>query len=230
MSAVNIININKEYKRGINRIHAVKSANLTIEKGSFIAIIGPSGAGKSTLLQMMGGLDTPTSGTVEFNGTDLYKLSDAKRSILRNRSIGFVFQFYNLLPEFSVMENVCMPAMISGMPGLNKQALEAKAGTLLDKLGIGGRRNHRPNELSGGEAQRASIARALINDPDLILCDEPTGNLDSGMGQQIYDIIYSINRERLMTVVVVTHHDVSKQKFDKVYYMKDGFISEHSAA
>lgn len=223
--------LTKTYYQESNRIEAVKKINLTIEKGSSIAIIGPSGAGKSTLLHMLGGLDTPTDGSVIFEGRDLYKLSDRKRTHLRNKKIGFVFQFYHLLPEFTVLENVLMPAMIGHQVTRSPcHQLRKRAEMLLGRMDLSHRLNHKPRELSGGEAQRTAIARALINEPDIMLCDEPTGNLDSNMGEQIYGVIYDISKEKNMSIVIVTHQEQQVLEFGKTYYIKDGKLSEQERA
>ena len=214
----------KTYYKGNNRIEALKNVNLSIAKGESVAIIGPSGAGKSTLLHIIGGLDTPSNGTVLFEGRDLYRQGDKERSRLRNKKIGFVFQFYNLLSEFTILENVIIPVLINRNSGLTRLETRKKAELLLSRLELKHRLNHRPRELSGGEAQRAAIARALINEPDIILCDEPTGNLDSNMGEQIYNIIFSLNNTKQMTVVVVTHQARRDDLFDRTYFIKDGAI------
>ncbi|MCK4462768.1 MAG: ABC transporter ATP-binding protein [Candidatus Omnitrophica bacterium] len=219
-------NLSKTFYQGKNKIEAVKEVNLDIEKRATIAIIGPSGAGKSTLLHMLGGLDTPTSGSVIFKERDLYKLSDREKARLRNKKIGFVFQFYHLLPEFTVLENVIMPALIGHAIRDTRYAIRKRAEMLLGRMDLSHRLNHKPRELSGGEAQRVAIARALINEPDILLCDEPTGNLDSNMGEQIYGIIYRISKEREMSLVIVTHQQHPDFGFDKTYYIKDGRLSE----
>ncbi len=223
---VEAINLSKTFYQGRNKIEAVKEVNLTIEKGTSIAIIGPSGAGKSTLLHTLGGLDTPTSGSIIFKERDLYKLSDRERARLRNKKIGFVFQFYHLLPEFTVLENVIMPALIGRAIRDTRYAIQKRAELLLGRMDLSHRLNHKPRELSGGEAQRVAIARALINEPDILICDEPTGNLDSGMGEQIYGIIYRASKERKMSLVIVTHREHPDFGFDKTYYIKDGRMRE----
>jgi len=220
--------ISKTFYQGKNIINAVRDIDLTIERGESIAIVGPSGAGKSTLLHMLGGLDSPTTGSVIFNNSDIYRLSDTKRSHIRNDKIGFVFQFYNLLPEFNILENVMMPLLINGNKKMSKVAMENKAKMLLEQVGLERRLLHRPAELSGGEAQRVAIARALINDPDIIFCDEPTGNLDSNMGAQIYDTIYKLNEKEGMSIVIVTHHKDRPDLFNKTYSIKDGVIKNES--
>lgn len=220
------VNLSKSYTRGRNVVRAVQGVDITIEKGECVAIIGPSGAGKSTLLHMMGGLDRPSSGAVLFEGKDLYRLNDGERSRLRNKRIGFVFQFYNLLSDFTVLENVIMPVLIGGGFAGNKHDMRNRAVSLLKRMELGSRLIHRPSELSGGEAQRVAIARALINEPDVILCDEPTGNLDSHMGAQIYDIIYTISKEKNMSVIIVTHREHDSFQFDRTYFIKDGLMGD----
>jgi len=217
-------NVNKTYHKGRNKIEAVRDVSISIEKGSSIAIIGPSGAGKSTLLHMLGGLDRPSKGSIHFDGDNLYKFGDRERSGLRNERIGFIFQFYNLLPDFNVLENVIMPRLISKGRIRAGNDIKNRALALLKKMDMLDRLEHRPAELSGGEAQRVAIARALINDPDILLCDEPTGNLDSAMGKEIYDILYGIGRERKMSIVIVTHHENRSFSYDKIYYMNDGQV------
>lgn len=223
-------NLSKEFCLGKSAIKAVKSVSLDIEKGSRTAITGPSGAGKSTLLHMLGGLDTPTEGSVIFSGRDIYRLGDRERSGIRNKKIGFVFQFYHLLPEFTVLENVIMPGIIRGKGSGSRVKVKQKAELLLGRMDLGHRIKHTPRELSGGEAQRVSIARALINDPDLLLCDEPTGNLDSAMGSQIYGILFEIAREKNMSMVVVTHQENNISRFDSVFHIKDGELSSKERA
>ncbi len=223
-------NLSKVFYQGKNVVEAVRRVDLNIEKETRIAIIGPSGAGKSTLLHMLGGLDTPTSGSVIFNERDLYKLNDRERARLRNKKIGFVFQFYHLLPEFTVLENVIMPALIGSRGQGSRAKVRKRAELLLGRMDLSHRLNHKPRELSGGEAQRVAIARALINEPDILLCDEPTGNLDSNMGEQIYGMIYQISKENNMSLVVVTHREHNLFEFDKTYYIKDGKMSERERA
>lgn len=221
---IRTIDLDKIYVQGKARIEAVKDVNLTIAKGQSTVIVGPSGAGKSTLLHMMGGLYRPTKGKVLFNGRDIYKMGDRERSRLRNEKIGFIFQFYNLLPEFTVLENVLLPSLMNRTRRFSKEKAKEKALALLASMGMIERIRHKPRQLSGGEAQRTAIARALVNEPDILFCDEPTGNLDSGMGEEIYGIIYSLSKENSMAIVVVTHHLQKWQSFDHKYYMHDGEI------
>lgn len=211
-------NVRKVYTYGKKEVRAVDGVSLGIRKGAATAVVGPSGAGKSTLLHLLGGLDIPTSGEVLFNGTDIYRLSDKGRAMIRNRKIGFVFQFYHLLPEFSALENVMMPGMISGIE------VRRKANDLLKLVGLADRMNHKPSELSGGESQRVAIARALINEPEILLCDEPTGNLDSKTSESIYELLFSFKSRSGMSVVIITHSERVSQITDETIRMKDGRI------
>jgi len=214
--------LGKSYKNGINPTEVLKGIDLQVAKKEFLAIQGPSGAGKSTLLHILGGLDYPSAGMVEFEGQDLYGLKENELAMFRNRKVGFVFQFYHLLPEFNVLENVILPSLIKSWWEKNKVSLYAKS--LLDKLGLSGRLNHRPNQLSGGEQQRVAIARALINKPQLLLCDEPTGNLDSESGRNILNLLKQFNKESDTTVILVTHDKDIAANADRVVYLKDGML------
>jgi len=210
-------NLHKSYDNGGKTLHVLKGISLKVIKGKVLVIVGPSGAGKSTLLHILGGLDSPVSGSVFLNGVDIYKLRDRQRAKLRNRQIGFVFQFYHLLAEFTALENVILPAAIKKAP-IAKQ----KGCQLLGKVGLEHRINHLPSQLSGGERQRVAIARALINEPAIVFCDEPTGNLDSKTGGLIYDIIWRLNKEKEQTFVIVTHEERIVKRADEVYRIKDG--------
>ena len=210
-------NLHKSYDSGGKTLHVLKGISLKVIKGKVLAIVGPSGAGKSTLLHILGGLDSSILGSVFLNGVDIYKLRDRQRAKLRNRQIGFVFQFYHLLAEFTALENVILPAAIKKVP-IAKQ----KACQLLEKVGLGHRINHLPSQLSGGERQRVAIARALINEPAIVFCDEPTGNLDSKTGGLIYDIIWRLNKEKKQTFVIVTHEERVVKRADEVCRIKDG--------
>jgi ABC-type lipoprotein export system ATPase subunit len=217
-------NIHKVYNNGKKALAVLKGVDLSIEKGAFIAIVGPSGAGKSTLLHILGGLDSPTQGRVIFEEEDLYNLNDVAISRIRNKKIGFVFQFYHLLPEFTVLENVCMPALINYELRVTSYELRENALSLLKKVGLEQRIAHFPSQLSGGEKQRAAIVRSLINQPSLLLCDEPTGNLDSRAGEEITSLLKKINLENRMTVILVTHNIELAKAADKVYHLKDGIL------
>lgn len=213
--------ISKIYGQGMNRVPAVQDVDISIEEGERILIGGPSGAGKSTLLHILGGLDVPTKGRITFKGEQLYGGFEGRRAGLRNRAFGFVFQFYHLLPELNVLENVLMPARIGG--AVRGGAARERALMLLEKTGMSGRIGHRPSQLSGGEAQRTAIARALINSPEILFCDEPTGNLDSMMRRQIHDLIMKISREENMSLLVVSHQETgSSGDYDKRLHMRDG--------
>ena len=216
--------LDKIFYQGERTVYAVKDANLHVSKGERILIHGPSGAGKSTLLHVLAGLDRPTSGSVSFCGKEVYKMSDRKRSALRNSCFGFVFQFYHLLPELNVLENVMLPAMIKG--GERGKDMKSRATSLLERVGMAERLKHRPSQLSGGESQRTAIARSLMNSTDVLFCDEPTGNLDSEMSEEIYSTIRSISEERNMSVVVVSHQAVADGFPHKKYFMKDGILEK----
>ncbi len=216
--------VNKTYRFGGGIVRAVKGADLRIGEGERVYIHGPSGAGKSTLLHVIGGLSRPTGGEVLFRGKDIYSLGDGKRSRLRNRHFGFVFQLYHLLPELSVLENVMLPAMIR--KGEPVRGMRSRAARLLEFVGMGGRLRHRPSRLSGGEAQRTAIARALVNEPDVLFCDEPTGNLDSKMSKEIYRLIRYISEKNAMSVVVVSHRKVDRDFFHSEHVMEDGVLQK----
>lgn len=216
-------NLHKSYYNGGKRLHVIKGIDLSVKKGEVLFIVGPSGAGKSTLLHLLAGLDKPDSGEIIFGGTDIYKLPDKKLSNLRNKNIGFVFQFYHLLSEFSALENVMLPTMMRR--GCDYRRLKEKARDILLKIGLSNKENNRPAELSGGEQQRVAIARALINSPDILFCDEPTGNLDSKNGQMIYELIFNLNKEKCITVLVVTHEKDYVDRAHRCLGIKDGILS-----
>jgi len=213
--------LHKVYRNGEAELHVLKGIDMTIEKGRIISIVGPSGAGKSTLLHLLGGLDVPTSGEVILKGMDLYKLDDEKRAKVRNEMLGFVFQFYHLLPEFTALENVVLPVLIKGMP---KKGASDYAKKLLQDVGLGERLNHKPSELSGGEHQRVAIARALVNEPEIVFCDEPTGNLDSKTGSEIQELLWRINREKGETLIIVTHDEKIARYADRIIHIEDGVL------
>jgi len=216
-------NVNKTYRQGSKTIYAVNGANIEIKKGERIYIHGPSGAGKSTLLHVLGGLDNPNRGTIFFQDKDIYKFGDKKRSSLRNKHFGFVFQFYHLLPELSVLENVMLPALIKGKE--KRKSIASRAEDIIESVKLKERLKHKPSELSGGEVQRTAIARSLINSPQIIFCDEPTGNLDTKTGEEIYQLIYALSSKNDMSVVVVSHQSVDKDFFDTEYFMQDGVLN-----
>jgi lipoprotein-releasing system ATP-binding protein len=199
-----------------------------LRKDEIVAIVGPSGAGKSTLLHILGGIDKPSSGKVFLDNSDFYNLDDIKRARFRNQKIGFVFQFYHLLPDFTALENVMLPALIKG-PSFakateGKQGVKNRAEILLEDVSLGKRMHHRPSELSGGEQQRVAIARALMNDPKVLLCDEPTGNLDSEMGLEILSILFNLNKKNKTAIIIVTHDKDIARRANRIIEMKDGKI------
>jgi ABC-type lipoprotein export system ATPase subunit len=210
----------KSYRNGSSKLDVLKGIDLTIKNNEFVAIQGPSGAGKSTLLHILGGLDNPTLGEVFFEGLNIYDLSENERAMFRNRKIGFVFQFYHLLAELNTLENVLLPGLLKSW--WERKMASNYAKSILDKLGLSQRITHRPNQLSGGEQQRVAIARALINKPEILLCDEPTGNLDSENGQNILRLIKQLNQEENVTVILVTHDKDIACVADRVVYLKDG--------
>ena len=217
-------NLHKVYHNGNKQLKVLKGIDLSIDKGKFVAIVGPSGAGKSTLLHILGGLDMPTRGEVIFEQRDIYHLSDVELSKVGNESIGFVFQFYHLLSEFTVLENVLMPALISYGLRVMSYELRKRALELLENVGLSQRLTHFPNQLSGGEQQRVAIARALINRPSLLLCDEPTGNLDSQAGEEIISLVKKINLENQMTIILVTHNAELAKVAESMYHLRDGVL------
>ncbi|MGH7246266.1 MAG: ABC transporter ATP-binding protein [Candidatus Levyibacteriota bacterium] len=213
-----IQNVKKFYQSIDVKTIALDGITLTINKGDFLAISGPSGSGKSTLMNILGLLDTPSSGTYLFNGKDVTQLSEDSLAFVRNKGIGFVFQQFNLLPRESSLENVCLPAIYAGV---SRKDREEKAKQILTSLGLGERLQNRPNQLSGGQQQRVAIARALMNDPSIILADEPTGNLDTKSGQDVMKILKELNNEG-KTVILITHElDIAKQA-KKIIHIKDG--------
>ncbi len=223
---VKAVNLNKTYFQGKTKIEAVKRASLEIFEKESILIAGPSGAGKSTLLHLLGGLDKPTGGKLFFSGADFYALSDKVRSEIRNEKIGFVFQFYHLLPEFTILENVMLPALMKKRPRRSARDIKKRSENLLNLVSLGHRIGHRPRELSGGESQRAAIARALVNFPEVLLCDEPTGNLDSKIGREIINCLWAMKEKENMALVIVTHDEYMQSDFDKRFVMRDGIIEE----
>src|SRR5689334_1824790 len=211
----------KTYRQGDTEVKALAGVTLDIAAGELVAIVGPSGSGKSTLLHLLGGLDVPTSGDILIEGASIARMSDDEVTIFRRRAIGFVFQFFNLMPTLSAEENVALPLLLDGK---RTREVRPRVAAALDAVGLGHRRTHRPDELSGGEMQRVAIARALVIEPKLILADEPTGNLDSATGEQILELIRRANRERGATVVMVTHDAKAAAHGTRLVTMRDGRI------
>ena len=216
------IDIHKTYIDGPRRLEVLKGVSLTIEPGAFVALVGPSGAGKSTLLHILGGLDAPSSGSVRFQDRQLYRLKEQDLARVRNTQIGFVFQFYHLLSELTVIENVMMPALIAAGGRERKKQAQRKAEQLLAETGLADRMAHFPAQLSGGEQQRAALVRALMNEPRLLLCDEPTGNLDSETSDEIIALVRRIHSRTRMTTLLVTHNAELAKSAQRQYFLKDG--------
>jgi lipoprotein-releasing system ATP-binding protein len=213
----------KKFLHEGREVVVLKGIDLTIEEGEMLAVVGPSGAGKSTLLHILGTLDLPTSGRIEYEGKDVTRYSAARLADFRNRALGFVFQFHHLLPEFTALENVKMPGMIRGV---SESKLEKRATELLEEVGLSHRLSHRPGELSGGEQQRVALARALVMDPKLVLADEPTGNLDSATSASIHDLFFELNRSRGTTFLLVTHSRDLADSMPRKVSMRDGRVEQ----
>jgi putative ABC transport system ATP-binding protein len=213
--------VTKVYGSGERRVDALGGVSFKVDKGEFVAIMGPSGSGKSTLLHLIGGLDSPTAGHVRLDGTAMDAMSDGARSVLRRRKIGFIFQFFHLLPTLSVIENACLPMLLDGR---SLGDVMPKAKELLEYMRLGKRLDHRPDQLSGGEMQRVAIARALVAEPSLVLADEPTGNLDSRTGESILELLTQLVSERGQTIVMVTHDPKSTRHSKRLIALRDGKV------
>ena len=212
-------NLQREYDMGGEIVRALRGVDVTIRRNEYVAIMGPSGSGKSTLMNMIGCLDTPTGGEYWLNGHRVSELGDDALARIRNKEIGFVFQTFNLLPRASSLHNVELPLVYAGVGAKERRQ---RAATALEKVGLGDRMDHRPNELSGGQRQRVAIARALVNEPSILLADEPTGNLDSAMGEEIMDILHDLNKNDGTTIVMVTHDDRFARRTDRIVRLFDG--------
>jgi lipoprotein-releasing system ATP-binding protein len=216
-------NLTKQYTVGRSQLDVLRGVSIELTAGEIVAIVGESGAGKSTLLHLLGLLDRPTSGHIMFGDRNLSAISDDEMALFRNREIGFIFQFHHLLPEFTALENAMMPALIARK---NREEAELRARYLLDRVGLSARLPHRPNELSGGELQRVAVARALINQPSIVLADEPSGNLDHKNSEMLHDLIWTLARENNCTFVIVTHDLELATKADRVFQLRDGLAEE----
>ena len=220
MEILRVENLCKVYGQGENTVRALDGVSFSVEKGEFLAIIGPSGSGKSTLLHILGGVDTPTSGKVMMNGQDVYRQSDDNLAIFRRHHVGLIYQFYNLIPVLNVRENITLPLLMDG-----RKVNENKLDEMLKVLKLKGREKHLPNQLSGGQQQRVSIGRALINEPSVILADEPTGNLDSKNSREIVELLKYYNREYNQTLIVITHDEDIALQADRIISIEDGKIT-----
>jgi lipoprotein-releasing system ATP-binding protein len=223
--------VQKTYQNGENVLEVLRGIDLTVSEGEFLAVLGQSGAGKSTLLHILGALDTPSRGEVSYRGENMFALSGLAMAEKRSRTFGFVFQFYHLMPDFTALENVMMPAMVSlswVRWRLVRRQMKERASKLLGRVGLSGRETHRPSQLSGGERQRVAIARALMNDPEILLFDEPTGNLDSQTSEGIQALILELNRAEKKTTLLVTHEAALAQKADRIVRIRDGKIIEEA--
>ena len=219
MEILKVENLNKIYGKGENQVKAVDNISFSVEKGEFVAIIGASGSGKSTLLHLIGGVDRPTSGKVFIDGKDIYTLNDDNLAIFRRRQIGLIYQFYNLIPVLNVEENITLPTKLDG-----RKVNETKLNDLLKTLGLEKRKNNLPNQLSGGQQQRVSIGRAMMNEPALMLADEPTGNLDSKASEEIISLLRLSNKKYNQTVIVITHDEKIALEADRIITIDDGKI------
>jgi putative ABC transport system ATP-binding protein len=225
MSIVQTDQLTKIYGQGETAVTALNHVNVAIEEGEFVAVMGPSGCGKSTLMHLIGGLDRPTSGRVILDGNDLTKLHDDKLTELRRRKIGFIFQFFNLIPVLQAIDNTALPLVLDGV---KQSDAHARAQEWLERMGMGNRQHHRPDELSGGQQQRVAIARALVSEPSLILADEPTGNLDSRAGDEIAVLLRQITTQWKRTVMMVTHDPRIAAYADRIIFLKDGTLVDET--
>ncbi len=221
MEILRVENLTKIYGKGDTAVTALDHVSFTVEKGEFIAIIGPSGSGKSTLLHMLGGVDTPSSGKVYIDGTDIYKLNDTKLAIFRRRQIGLIYQFYNLIPVLNVEENITLPLLLD-----DRNVKQDDLQELINTLGVGDRLEHLPNQLSGGQQQRVSIGRALVNNPAIVLADEPTGNLDSKNSEEIISLLKLYNQKYNQTLIIITHDEKIALQANRIISIEDGRIAK----
>lgn len=221
MPQIILTNLSKTFFNEKAQTHVLKNITLNVEAGSTLGILGSSGSGKSTLLNIIGTLEAPTSGEVFFEDKNLFSKNDKDLEIFRNKSLGFIFQFHHLMPDFTVLENVMMPLLIRGM---NEKEAAGRSSAMLHKVGMGHRLHFKPSHLSGGESQRTAVARALVGSPQLVLADEPTGNLDANHGDQVFDLLLALNHEIRATLIVVTHNERLAKKLNQILYLVDGHI------
>ncbi|MEW6162412.1 MAG: ABC transporter ATP-binding protein [Nitrospirota bacterium] len=225
---IEVQNLRKSFTTEAGELQVLKGIDLSIKEGEMVGIVGASGVGKSTLLHILGALDRPTSGKVFYNGTDIFSRDEDSLASFRNKTVGFVFQFHHLLPEFNALENVMMPGLISvrrEASGVRRKKIFERAERLLDEMGLSERKEHRPGELSGGEQQRLAVARALILEPQVVLADEPTGNLDTATGEELFNLLINLNKEKGITLVIVTHNESLSRRCHRVLKMVDGRIA-----
>lgn len=213
------VDIHKSFPTGVGTLHVLKGVNIGVKKGEIVAVVGASGVGKSTLLHILGALDRPTKGKVNLNSSDIFSLSDKKLAHFRNKTIGFVFQFHHLLPEFSALENVMMPKLIAGE---EENSIREKAKEILLEVGLLDRALHKPGELSGGEQQRVAVARALVNDPQVVIADEPSGNLDKATGEELHNLISQLNQKKGQTFIIATHNQLLAQRAHRIIALVEG--------
>jgi lipoprotein-releasing system ATP-binding protein len=213
------VDIHRSFPTGAGMLHVLKGVDIGVKKGEIVAVVGASGVGKSTLLHVLGALDRPTQGRVSLDSTDVFSLNDRDLAHFRNKTIGFVFQFHHLLPEFSALENVMMPKLIAGEPEVS---IRRKARELLSEVGLSDRADHKPPELSGGEQQRVAVARALINDPQVVIADEPSGNLDKATGEELHNLMGALNRKKGQTFILATHNQLLAHRADRIITLAEG--------
>ena len=218
---IRVVDLYKSYYDGLTELPVLKGVDLAVKKAQIVAIVGASGVGKSTLLHLLGGLDRPTEGTIFYEGEDIFALNDQDLDRFRNEEIGFIFQFHHLLPEFTALENVAMPGLIARQ---ESDVAQDRAKELLEYVGLGERLEHRPSELSGGERQRVAIARALVNQPRVVLADEPTGNLDQKTSEAVHDLLWTLNDQFNQTFIIVTHNQALAQRADRLIQLVDGQV------
>ncbi len=221
MAEIRVENLLKSYKQGSRRVEALRGIDLVFNGGEPVAVIGPSGAGKTTLIHILGTIDRPSAGKVLYDGRDVFGMSDRDLARFRNRTVGFVFQFHHLLLEFTALENTMMPALIQGV---QRREAKGRAQEILEEVGLGDRMTHKPGELSGGEQQRVAVARSLILEPQVLLADEPTGNLDRETGEGVFQLLHQMNKEKGITLIIVTHNEEIASRLPRRIHLVDGRV------